>query len=75
MEWLFVLAATVSQPRSEVRYTQRTLVEFSNLEITGEVVRPSMTLIQGRRSARFRSLIRYRGDFRPELLRSIDAVE
>lgn len=61
-------------PKDTVRFQRRTLIEFSDVEVTGEVTRPEATLVNARTGARFRSLIRYRGDFRPELLSSLDAL-
>ncbi len=62
-------------PREDqVVYKRKTVVSFSDVQLSGELVKPSATLVQARRGARFRPLIRVRGDFRPELLNSVDAL-
>lgn len=59
-------------PETSVHFKKVTLVEFGQLEVSGQLVRPEATLVQARRQTRFTTLIRHRGDFRPELLRSLD---
>lgn len=76
---LLFCSTASAQPKPEaakdtVRYERRTLIEFSDVQVTGEVTRPEGVLIRGHRNAKFRSLIRYRGDFRPELLSSLERL-
>lgn len=59
---------------AQKKYQRKTVVDFSELQISGQLVRPEATLVRARGRTKFRPLIRYRGDFRPELLRSIDQV-
>lgn len=55
-------------------HAKRTIIEFSELRLSGEVVRPSDAFILVPKRSRFRSLIRLRGDFAPELLRSVERL-
>lgn len=67
-------ARVVRQP-DRTAYKKKSFVSFSEVQLTGELVKPSSTLVHARGSrAKFRSLIRLRGDFRPELLASVDAL-
>lgn len=64
--------AEESEPKPTVIYQKKTLVEFSELAIQGETAGPNVSRVDVRTKARFRSFIRLRGDFRPELLRSVE---
>lgn len=55
-----------------VKFKTVTLMIFGDLAVSGEVMKPEATLVHARGKTRFQPLIRYRGDFRPELLRSLD---
>lgn len=65
--------ALLSQTKTE--YQPRTVLDFSTVEITGEVARPHGSYLQSRRRTRFGPLIRTRSDFRPELLRSVEQLD
>ncbi len=66
--------AFAEEPETQptVIYQKKTLVEFSELAIQGETAGPNVSRVDVRTKARFRSFIRLRGDFRPELLRSVE---
>lgn len=66
--------AQEAPPAPDVAYKRRTVVDFSEVKISGELVKPSTTYVNTRRRTDFQPLIRVRGDFRPELLSSIDAL-
>jgi hypothetical protein len=69
------LSADAQQdPEPEIIVPRRTMLEFSELTVTGETQRPRDVYILSRRGARFRVLIQIRADFRPELLRSVEAL-
>jgi hypothetical protein len=50
-----------------VVYAKKTRIDFSNVAIEGFVQRPSIVYVDAHRAARFKSLIRVRGSFLPEL--------
>lgn len=71
-----VAAATAEAPPAtdELVYARRTVIDFSALTLTGEVERPAGSYVTARKKPKFRTLIRVRGGFLPELLRSPDAL-
>lgn len=69
---LVVSTPPAALPVDKIEWRRRTLVEFSAVRLRGEVIGPATSYVQGRRTARFRSLIRLRQDFRPELATSVD---
>jgi RNA polymerase sigma-70 factor (ECF subfamily) len=61
-------------PPPEVVYPRRSVIEFSELRLTGEVQGPSGSYIQSRGRARFRLLVQVRDNFLPEILRSVERL-
>lgn len=57
-----------------VRFAKKTVLELSELEVSGTLTRPAHSLVLSRRRTRFTSLIRTRADFHPELERSTDSL-
>jgi hypothetical protein len=60
------------EPKTEVVYEQKTVLDFSDVTLEGELVRPEGSYLLNRKKARFGSLVELRGDFVPELTRSLD---
>lgn len=58
----------------ELRYAKKTLLDFSELAVTGEVTRPAGDFLTARKKARFSSLIRLRNTFQSELEVSVDRL-
>jgi len=58
-----------------VRYKQRTVIDFEGIDVTGELVKPSGALLLDRRKADFNPLIKLRTDFDREMRQSIDQVK
>ena len=56
------------------RRPPRTVIDFSEVRISGTVARPAIEYVRAVRGARFRSLVRSRTSFVGELDRSIDAL-
>ena len=61
----------VKEP-DKITYKKISHVDFSKLEIAGELARPQNSYVNVRRNAKFRSFIRLRGNFHPEIVASID---
>lgn len=57
-----------------VVYQKKTVIDFSDVDISGELTKPEGQYIKNRKKTRFRSLIELRGTFRPELYRSVSAL-
>lgn len=67
-------APTAPTTTDAVVYAHRTFLDFSAITLTGEVERPAGSYVTARKKPKFRTLIRVRGGFLPELLRSPDAL-
>ena len=76
----FALAApalaqdTVVEESDKVVYNKKTVIDFSDVNIEGELTKPEGSYIKNRKKTRFRNLIELRGNFRPELKRSVSAL-
>ncbi|MBI5495263.1 MAG: hypothetical protein HY904_09540 [Deltaproteobacteria bacterium] len=62
------------QESDKVVYKKKTVIDFSDVTIEGELVKPEGSYIVNRKKTKFRNLIKIRGHFRPELSRSVDAL-
>ena len=68
------LLAAVLVSTDKTAYKRNTVIDFTGIKVTGEVVRPAVTLVRGRARSKFRPLVQSRGDFRPELMKSLDQI-
>ena len=71
---LLLSSTALAQTKTDVRYKRKTLVDFSDVSITGEIQHPELVLIQSRNRAKFRSLVRSRADFVPEMLEPLEQI-
>jgi hypothetical protein len=55
-------------------YSKKTVIDFSDVNIEGELTKPEGSYVKNRKKTRFRNLIEMRGDFRPELARSVSKL-
>lgn len=55
-------------------YSKKTVIDFSDVQIDGELTKPEGSYIKNRKKTRFRNLIELRGNFRPELSRSVSKL-
>ena len=60
------------EPAPAVVYEQKTVLDFSDVTLEGELTRPEGSYLLNRKKARFGSLVQLRADFLPELQKSID---
>lgn len=58
----------------KVVYNKKTVIDFSDVNIEGELTKPEGSYIKNRKKTRFRNLIELRGNFRPELARSVSKL-
>lgn len=65
---------TVIQEEDKVVFSKKTVIDFSDVNIEGELTKPEGSYIKNRKQTRFRNLIELRGNFRPELRRSVSAL-
>jgi hypothetical protein len=59
----------------EVTYKDRTVIDFEEVDVNGELVKPSGMLLLDRKKADFNPLIRLREHFNEEMKQSVDEVK
>ena len=67
--------AQEGQAESEVTrttYKRKTIIDFSDVTIQGELTKPAGSYLLNRRKTKFRLLLEVRTDFLPELFNSTD---
>ena len=75
--FLMASAAALAQEGQEsdkVVYKKKTVIDFSDVTIDGELVKPEGSYIVNRKKTKFRNLIQVRGDFHDKLIKSVDAM-
>ncbi len=76
---LFTASTAIAQDTDDsgraIKYKERTEIDFEDVDVTGELVKPAGALIINRKKASFPPLIRLREDFNDEMKRSIDKVK
>lgn len=70
----FAQEDTVIEEEDKVVFNKKTVIDFSDVDIEGELTKPEGSYIKNRKKTRFRNLIELRGNFRPELRRSVSAL-
>ena len=53
---------------------KKTIIDFSDVTIQGELTKPEGSYLLNRKKTSFRTLLKIRGDFLPELVNSIDSL-
>lgn len=71
---VFAQEDTVIEEEDKVVFNKKTVIDFSDVDIEGELTKPEGSYIKNRKKTRFRNLIELRGNFRPELRRSVSAL-
>jgi hypothetical protein len=62
------------QESDKVVYKKKTVIDFSDVTIEGELVKPEGSYIVNRKKTKFKNLIQVRANFRPELTKSVEAL-
>ena len=82
MRILFLLTLiTISLPAMaqdddrNVKYEERTEIDFEGVDVSGELVKPQGALLLDRKRASFNPLIKLRTDFNPEMSQSVNDVK
>jgi hypothetical protein len=65
-------APKVVQEPDKVIVRKRTVIDFSDVTVEGELTKPEGSYLLNRNKTRFQSLIRLRDNFNPELQKSAD---
>ena len=56
----------------ETVYKKTTIIDFSDVTITGELTKPEGSYLMNKKKANFNLLIRVRDNFLPEMIKSVD---
>ncbi|MEZ4316546.1 MAG: hypothetical protein R3F61_03550 [Myxococcota bacterium] len=59
----------------DIKYKERTEIDFDGVDVTGELVKPQGQLLLDRRKADFNPLIKLRESFDTEMKQSVDEVK
>ena len=72
---LMFATPALAQDDRQVKYKERTEIDFEGVDVQGELVKPQGQLLLDRRKANFNPLIRLREDFNNEMKQSVDEVK
>jgi hypothetical protein len=84
--WLLVLAAlialpavaqnkdkvTVVQEADKTVFRKKTVIDFTDVAVEGELTKPEGSYAISKKKTTFKTLIKVRSDFNPELQKSVD---
>ncbi len=62
----------VVQEPDKTLYKKKTVIDFNDVTLEGELTRPEGSYVINRKKTKFGSLVKLRRDFLPELQRSVD---
>ncbi len=65
-------AQDVVKEKDTTSYKKKTIIDFSDVTIQGELTKPEGSYLLNRKKTNFKSLLKIRGNFLPELFNSID---
>lgn len=65
-------AAGGEEGQEETVYKKTTIIDFSDVTITGELTKPEGSYLMNKKKARFDLLIRVRDNFLPEMIKTVD---
>lgn len=84
MRWIFALAVVwlsagvayaegkVVQEADKTVYRKKTVIDFTDVAVEGELTKPEGTYTLSKKKTRFSTLIKLRSNFEPELQKSVD---
>jgi hypothetical protein len=62
----------VIQEADKTVYKKKTVIDFNDVTLEGELTKPEGSYLLNRKKTRFGNLIKLRNDFMPELQKSVD---
>jgi hypothetical protein len=62
----------VVQEGDKTTFKKKTIIDFSDVTIQGELTKPEGSYLLSRKQTKFKSLLKLRGNFLPELFNSTD---
>ena len=72
---IFSGVANAEDGDTQIQYKAKTEIDFEGLEVAGELIKPSGSSINVRRSAPFNPLIKLRTDFNEEMNQSVNEIK
>lgn len=73
---LMITALVFAQDQDrEVRYKDKTEIDFEGVDVEGQLVKPQGALLLDRKRASFNPLIKLRTDFNPEMSASVSEIK
>lgn len=69
---LGLVAAPAALAEDKVVYKKRTVIDFNDVTLEGELTKPEGSYLLNRKKTKFTSLIKLRDNFLPELQKSVD---
>lgn len=67
-----LFAEDVTMQQDKVEYRKKTVIDFSELTVQGDLTKPAGSYLMNRKKVGFQQLIRERENFLPEMLTSTD---
>jgi hypothetical protein len=65
-------AAAGGEEPTTTMYKKTTIIDFSDVTITGELTKPEGSYLMNKKKANFDLLIRVRDNFLPEMIKTVD---
>ena len=65
----------MNNSHSEVRYREKTEIDFEGVDVEWQLVKPQGALLLDRKRASFNPLIKLRSDFNPEISQSVNEIK
>lgn len=62
----------VIQEADKVVVRKKTVIDFTDVSVEGELTKPEGSYVLNKKQAQFKSLIKVRDNFQPELQKSVD---
>jgi hypothetical protein len=62
----------VVQEEDKTVFKKKTVIDFTDVAVEGELTKPEGSYVLNRKKTNFKSLIRVRDNFNPELQKSVD---
>ena len=72
---LLTSLALAQDDSREVRYKDKTEIDFEGVDVEGQLVKPQGALLLDRKRASFNPLIKLRVDFNPEMSQSVNEIK
>lgn len=73
---LFMVSlASAQDEERDVKYKNRTEIDFEGVDVTGQLVKPQGALLLDRKRASFNPLIKLRTDFNIEISNSVTEIK